>query len=325
MDIKELANLCGVSVATVSRVFNEPEKVRESTRELVLSMAKKYGYSPHSVAKSLRKRFTGLFLLAVLSEVERVFEDSYTSKFLKGAVGYFSENNLKLVVDVVNPNKTNVIEYYRSLVLSKMIDGVILMDLKDDDERVELLNELQFPYVCVGRNNRNNFIYVDSDNYNGGYIAAEHFLSLRRKKLLFVGGDPTLPFERDRRNGFFDGCKGHGDITIVEEYGYYDEKKVKEILEIYQGKFDGIFCTSDVMAYAALRFCERNGIDVPIVGFDNIHLSEIANLTTVDQHIEVVGTKAAEKLYRLSRGQKVDSELISTELIVRGTKRFLIP
>lgn len=326
MTVKEIAKICGVSVATVSRVFNEPEKVREDTRKLVLEMSRKYGYSPHSVAKSLRERRTGIYALTVLSSIERIFEDSYVSKFLRGAVTYFSENDLKLVIDVfAKVDDTDaLISYYRRLVGSRAIDGVILMDLKDDDPRVALLNDLNFPYVCVGRNNNNNFVFVDSDNYLGGYQAGEHMSKLGCNNPLFIGGDPSLPFERDRRAGFVDGLKNGGSVNIIERFGYYEEKKVREILSDLKGQFDGIFCTSDIMAYAALRYCEENNIDVPIIGFDNILLSEIAGITTVDQHIEIVGQKAAEKLHMLSMGENVESDVVKTELIIRGTKKFLI-
>jgi len=319
--IKEFARICGVSVATVSRVFNEPEKVKKETREKILHIAEQYNYTPHSVAKSLREKRTGIYALTVMSSVERVFEDSYVSKFLRGAVKYFSENRLKLVVDVLGNG--DVLTYYTNLVKSRLIDGVILMDLKDDDVRVGLLKSYGFPFVCVGRNNRNDFVFVDSDGYLGGRQAGEHFLELGVGSVIFIGGDPSLPFERERRKGFSDALEGSG-ISVVYEYAFYEERNVRDILETYAGRIEGIFCTSDVMAYAALRFCERNGLDVPIVGFDNILLSEIAGITTVDQHIELVGEKAAEKLHKVSLGEAVQSEIISTELVVRSTKRFLL-
>lgn len=321
MTVKEIANLCGVSVATISRVFNDPEKVKPETRQKVLEIAQKYGYTPHAVAKSLRTKRTGVFALTVMSGVERVFEDSYASKFLKGAVKYFSKHGLKLIVDVFTTG--DVVEYYKNLVLSKLVDGFILMDLKDDDPRVELLNDMNFPFVCVGRNNKNNFIYVDTDNFSGGFQAGEHLKMIGCKNLLFVGGDPSLPFEKERYAGFESALKGE-DVKIIKEYGYYDDEKVKKIVEEYVDKIDGIFCTSDVMAYASLRVCEKKRVSIPIVGFDNILLSEIAGLTTIDQNIELVGEKVAHKLHMLSLNKKVSSEIVKTRLILRGTEKFLI-
>jgi len=320
MTVKEIANICGVSVATISRVFNEPEKVNPGTRKRVLEIAHKYGYTPHAVAKSLRTKKTGVYSLTVMSDVERVFEDSYVSKFLRGAINYFSSHGLKLIIDVFT--KGDVISYYKNLVFSKLIDGYILMDIKDDDVRVELLNELEVPFVCVGRNNKNNFIYVDTENYTGGFQAGVHLKDIGCKDVLFVGGDPSLPFEKERLRGFTDGFSGSGG-TIYKEYGFYEEKRVKDIVRSYLSKVDGVFCTSDVMAYASLRVFEENGMDVPIVGFDNILLSEIANLTTVEQNIHLVGKKVAEKVHKLVLGDRVESEVIETYLIVRGTKRFL--
>lgn len=320
MTVKEIANICGVSVATISRVFNEPDKVKPETRQKVLETAQKYGYTPHAVAKSLRTKRTGVYSLTVMSGVERVFEDSYVSKFLKGAVSYFSSHGLKLIIDVFTSG--DVVKYYKNLIASKLVDGYILMDIKDDDIRVDLFNELNVPYVCVGRNNKNNFIYVDTDNYSGGFQAGKHLAEIGCKDVLFVGGEPALPFEKQRLHGFIDGFSGSQGV-IYKEYGFYEEKNVKDIVKKYLDKVDGIFCTSDVMAYAALRVFEENSMNIPIIGFDNIILSEIANITTIDQNIHMVGEKVAEKVHTLVLGGDVESEIIGTQLIIRGTKRFL--
>lgn len=320
MTIKEIANIAGVSIATISRVFNEPEKVKPETRKKILEIARKYGYAPHAVAKSLRTKKTGVFALTVMSGVERVFEDSYTSKFLKGVVRYLSAHGLKLIVDVFTEG--DVIDYYRSFVLSKLVDGFILMDLKDNDARVELLNSMGVSFVCVGRNNKNNFIYVDTDNFSGGFQAGKHLHELGCKSVLFIGGDPSLPFERERYAGFEKAFEGT-QVIILKEFAYYDEESVRKITQRYIGKVDGIFCTSDVMAYSALRLCEMERLDIPIIGFDNILLSEIAGLTTIDQNIELVGERVANKLHMLTLGKKRRSEIVKTRLIVRGTQKFL--
>lgn len=320
MNIKEIAKITGVSVATISRVFNEPEKVKAETRDKVLEIARKYGYTPHAVAKSLRTKRTGVYALTVMSGVERVFEDSYASKFLKGAIRYFSSHGLKLVVDVFTEG--DVVEYYKNFVLSKLVDGFILMDLRDNDVRVELLNDMKVPFVCVGRNNKNNFTYVDTDNFSGGMQAGKHLFELGCKKVLLIGGDPSLPFERERYAGFIKIFQ-NTDSSIFKEFAYYNEDLVKNITMRYIDKVDGIFCTSDVMAYAALRVCERERVEIPIVGFDNILLSEIAGITTIDQNIEIVGEKTAYKLHMMTMNKRTKSEIVSTKLIVRGTEKFL--
>ncbi|AEH51600.1 LacI family DNA-binding transcriptional regulator [Pseudothermotoga thermarum] len=321
MTVKDIAKLCGVSVATVSRVFNEPEKVKPETRAKVLQVAEKYGYVSHAVARSLRKRRTGVFLLTVMSKVESVFEDSYVSKFLKGAVRYFSEKGLKLIVDCFT--KGDVREYYTKLVRSRLVDGYILMDIKENDERIDLLKNLGVPFVCVGQNSRKDFIFVDTNNRKGGQIAAQHLCELGCRKLLYVGGEPDLPFEKERLAGFKEVALKHGSqITVT--YSHYDRNKTLEIFSTYDIKqFDGIFCTSDAVAYIVLRYMEENRVEIPLVGFDNILISEIAGITTVDQQIELVGQKAAEKIHKLSLREKVKSEIIDVQLIVRGTKKFM--
>jgi len=110
---------------------------------------------------------------------------------------------------------------------------------------------------------------------------------------------------------------------VYKAFANYDEKNVQNIVEKYLNEIDGIFCTSDVMAYAALRVCEQKNIDIPLIGFDNILLSEIANITTIDQNIHLVGEKVAHKVHQLVLGEQVESEVISTHLVVRGTKKFL--
>ncbi|QTA37218.1 LacI family DNA-binding transcriptional regulator [Thermosipho ferrireducens] len=319
MKIKDIAKLAGVSVATVSRVFNDPEKVKPETRKKVLKVVESVGYSPHAVAKFLRTKETGLYALTVMGTVEDVFEDTYSTKFLKGAVEYFSKHGKKIVIDVYSGE--NILEYYKSIVNSKLFEGVILLDIVDNDPRIDYLKSTNFPFVCVGQNNKNNFIYVDTDNVTGGFLAGKHLYEIGCKKVLYIGGYAELPFERLRLAGFKDACKKFG-MKCEIEYANFKEQMVHDIIERYISDnrflFQGIFCDSDIMAYTAYISLKNYGIDVPVVGFDNIRLSEIASITTIDQNIMLVGYKVAEKLHKLSLGKEVKSEIVPVKLVIRN-------
>jgi len=314
MNIKELAKICGVSVATISRVINTPEKVKKETRDSVKEAIEKYGYTPDVIAKSLRKKKTGIYSIVFSVNPEKVFDESYSQKLMKGILGYFTEKDLKLMVDAHKDK--NIVRYYENVIKSNIIDGFILLDLLENDERIEYLNSINFPFVVVGRNSKNNFHYVDSDNSAGGYIAVEHLKNIGCKNILFINGQENNPVSVQRLDGVIRAQKILG-VNVFSEYGDWDEKKALEITEKYLGKIDGIFCASDNMALEILKRINREKLSIPVIGFDNLAYSDFVGLSTIDQNIYEIGFNAAKTVHKISGGIKVNSVVVPVELIKR--------
>ncbi len=100
---------------------------------------------------------------------------------MKGVLNYLSQKGLKLIVDI--HESSDIVEYYNSVIQSKIIDGFILLDLrKKMMKEFNFLNQEKFPFVVIGRNDENDFIYVDSDNVSGSYMAIKHLKEIKCKK-----------------------------------------------------------------------------------------------------------------------------------------------
>lgn len=317
--IKDIAEKANVSVATVSRVLNGSDKVSLETRQKVMKVIEKYNYKPDKIATSLRRKKTGIYGIIFSVKGGRVLEDTYSTKFLKGVLNYLSQKGLRLIVDI--HESSDIVEYYNSVIQSKIIDGFILLDLRKNDERVQFLNQEKFPFVVIGRNDENDFIYVDSDNVSGSYMAIKHLKEIKCKKILYISGNRGIPVSEQRLRGVESASKDL-NVQVDVVFGDFDEEKTVEILKALLKKgfdYDGIFCASDTMAYAAIKFLKRFGIEVPIIGYDNIPLSEVIGLTTVDQNIIKIGYSAAESLDKLVNGEEVVSLVVPSKLVKRSS------
>lgn len=321
MNIKDIASLAGVSVATVSRVINNSQKVREETKMKVLKVIKKYGYEPDYSAKSLRKRSSNLFGILML-RTEMPKNDSYTNPFLNGILEYFFHNSLKLIVD--SHSDKHCIDQYKKLIRSNLVGGFFITDLEDDDERVEFFNSIKFPFVVIGRNNKNNFHFVDPDNELGGYLGIKHLKEVGCKNILYISGNLGPAVTYQRLNGVLKAKKDF-DVNIDIIYGDFSRKSGYEIIKKANFKnFDGIFCGSDLMAYGVYDYMNEKKYYLPLIGFDDLPSSKILKITSINQNIYKVGYNAAKMLHDLSLRKEVKSIIIPVEISKReSTLRFL--
>ncbi|MDK2886712.1 MAG: hypothetical protein PWP54_1275 [Thermosipho sp. (in: thermotogales)] len=320
MKIKDIAKLAGVSVATVSRVINNSPKVKPETRERILKIIEEYKYEPDHFAKSLRKRqsnFIGiLFLRNSLST-----EDSYTNPFLSGVLEYLFHHDLKLVLDSCDIKSG--LSHYKKLIKSKLVSGFIITDLREDDERIEYLNSINFPYVVIGRNKKNNFIYIDPDNEQGGYLGIKHLYEIGCKKILYISGNKGPVVTQQRLSGVLK-AKEKLSVEIEIKYGDFSKESGYKIAKKEDlKKYDGIFCASDLMAYGVFNYMKEKGIEKPLVGFDDLPSSKILGITSINQNIFDVGFFAAKMLHKIINKENVKSKILPVEVSVReSTLKF---
>lgn len=320
MKIKDIAELAGVSVATVSRVINNSEKVKEKTREKVLKIIEKYGYEPDYSAKSLRKRSSNLFGLLML-RTKMVENESYTNPFLNGILEYFFHNELKLIVD--SHSEKRCVNQYKKLIKSNLVSGFFITDLEDNDERVEFLNSIKFPFVVIGRNNKNNFHFVDPDNELGGYLGIKHLKEIGCKNILFISGNLGPAVTYQRLNGVLNAKKDF-NINVEIVYGDFSKKSGYEIVEKSNlMNYDGIFCSSDLMAYGVYDYMNEKNYFLPLIGFDDLPSSKILKISSINQNIYKVGYNSAKMIHEISMGKEVKNVIIPVDVSIReSTLKF---
>ncbi|WP_296001343.1 LacI family DNA-binding transcriptional regulator [Rugamonas sp.] len=323
--IKQVAQVAGVSFTTVSHVLNDTRPVSAAARARVLAAVEQLHYVPSALARSMKSRTTGTIGLIIpnntnpyFSEVARGIEDSCY------AAGY----SVILCNSDDDPAKQR--DYFNVL-LEKRCDGLILAALAQTDS--DLLRKMRIPAVLLDRAPHDLITdVVGVDNVAGGVLAAEHLLSLGRRRIGCIGGPQDIEISRERiagveqalaRQGFtLDPARcAYADFTSA---GGYRAAQTLFALPAWQ-RPDALFCCNDLMAIGALRAAAERAIEVPqqlaVVGFDDIDLASFVHppLTSVAQNTRELGRITA--LCLLARiadpGLAVQQRIIAPALQVR--------
>lgn len=323
--IKDVARKAGVSYTTVSHVLNQTRPVSEDARSRVLAAVEALAYVPSALARSLKCKATGSIGLIIpnntnpyFSEVARGIEDSCY------AAGY----SVILCNSDDDPAKQRD---YLNVLLTKRCDGLIVATLAQTDG--ELLRKMKVPAVLLDRAPKDMAIdLVAVDNVAGGALAAQHLLSLGRRRIACIGGPQDIEISRERIAGLRQTMHSAGVDLPAERLVYADFTSVggylaaRSLLALPTGP-DAIFCCNDLMAIGALRAAAERGVAVPealaVVGFDDIDLAQFVHptLTSVAQNTRQLGQLTAQCL--LARIATPDLPLqrqtIAPELHIRGS------
>lgn len=292
-NIKDVANLAGVSVATVSRFLNSKGYISERAKKVIQQAIDELDYKPNLVARSLSTKQANIigFLLTDITnpffaELARAVEDVCIDK------GY-------AIILCNTDNDIDKAKMYIELLKQKYVAGmVITTNLLSE----AIYEKLDFPIVGVDRVNDVSFSTVKVDNFLGGQLAAQHLIDKGCRHILLLRGvDSTSILERVA--GFlayandFEKVK----VDVVPSYFQYD-KTFAFVKEVLSPAHDGIFACSDVDGVAAIKAATALGYTVPeqlqIIGFDGVLIGELTSpsLTTIAQNIYEIGTVAAERL-----------------------------
>ena len=304
--IYDIAEQAGVSIATVSRVFNQHPRVSDRTRERVFEVAERLDYQPHVSARSLARQNTNL-----ISAVVPMMTSYFFMEVIRGLQDRLDESAYDLLV-------------YASRTLGKVdgqlaraaqkgrADGVLLCSTPLTEKRLDRLRAAATPVVLVDSFHPD----VDSvsvDNRRGGAIAARHLLDLGRERIGLILPHPDSVPARDRRDGYLDAFQEAGrevdEALIVEcgeerDHGYSREAGYDAMRELLArgARPDAVFAASDVQALGALKAIREAGLhapqDIALVGFDDIRTSAYVGLSTLRQPMYEMGKLAIEKLFR---------------------------
>jgi LacI family transcriptional regulator len=332
-NIRELAKRSGVSVATVSRVFNNYPDVSEETRRRVLELAEELEYTPSAAARTLVMRRSQL--IGVLLDTGPSHPDIQHPVFqavlvgLKHHIGEMDYDILLFATETAAGSRDAA--SYVKRCRHHRVDGVVLMGVEEEDPAVQRLVRSRIPCVAVDLDLVGpRTSYVTSDNGVGARMAVEHLAGLGHTKIGFISGPLRRRPSRDRLLGYTTALAELG-LPYREElvrYGdFYPDSghdAMAELLEL-SDRPTAVFAASDLMAVGAMAAAAERGLAVPddvaIVGFDDIDIASLTRpaLTTVRQQKEGLGVAAAEMLARLLADESFTPTVVTlpVELIVR--------
>lgn len=315
--IYDIAEQAGVSIATVSRVFNDSPRVSPETRQRVLQIARGLNYQPHASAQSLARQNTRL-----ISAVIPVVANYFYMEILRGMQDALAESDYDLIVYVAQKPEAAASQIERALQKGRS-EGLLLLSTPLTDAHAKRLRAARRPVVLVDALHPD-FDSISIDNRKGGYMATHHLIDRGYERVAHITIHPEAPPAAERRRGYEEALRASGrpiDRAYIvasgkQPFGFVEESGYEAMQELLKRKprADAVFVASDIQALGALRALKEHGLsspeDMAVIGFDDIQVSEYIGLTTLRQPIYEMGKLAVEKL--LYRIQHLDHPTTNT-------------
>ncbi len=327
LSIQKVAELSGVSVATVSRVLNNNGPVSPSTRQKVESTIKELNYIPNGLARNFRMA-TSHTILVILAELSNPFY----IEIIRGISEIVQAHNYDILICETHANPEKQVSFLRKIE-NKMADGAIVLDSPLQESQIRQFTK-ELPIVqCAEYNPDLSIPYVTLDNRKGGYIATDYLIKHGHRKIAFIGTEKKLCYNTDRKKGYIQALEDAG-IPLNPEYiincnlGFEGGMNAaKQLLEL-SAPPTALFFVSDMLAVGAVNFLNSNGYHVPddiaVMGFDNIEMCKMVlpHITTVAQPMIQMGRRAAEMLFRLmqnSDSSEYTNSFFHPEIVERNS------
>lgn len=325
--LKDVAREADVSVSTVSRVFNDPEKVRPDTRQDVREAADVLGYKPSRVARRLRLEEGEANLIGlVIPDIQNPFFADVT----RGVEDVARENDYALIISNSDedPDKQ---ELAVDTLKTEDVDGVIVPPVSAEDPEVRRLLDSGIAVVCVDRRIENERVdTIVSDNRQGAYDAVSHLIDLGHERIAFIGGIPRISTSTERRDGYEKALSDHdlpADPDLIKEGDSRRERGTyltNDLLDLDDPP-TALFTGNNLTTLGALSAIVVRGLSVPedvaLVGYDDIPWAMALNPppTVVDQPGYEMGRRAARTLLdRLANPNRSPTTVtLQPKLIVR--------
>lgn len=334
MNISEIAQKAGVSVATVSRVINHSNLVKPETRERVMRVVEENEYVPNAIARSLSVRST--------SNIGVIFPD-IENPFFSGAfygVTKAAEQNHYNVFFFNSDENVQKEQEFLKTVFSNNLAGIIVspVDHYSDTTR-ELLEEIEkrgIPVVLLDRDIRGGkFSIVMADNEKGAYEAVSRLIQEGHERIAIIEGSTLTRPVYERSRGYRRAMDDH-DIPIRGEYMVRGDQKSELAYQMTRQLMSlpepptAVFTCNNMMTLGCLRYLTEQGImigkDISMIGFDDIEALRVIDfkLSVVERSESDMGKIAMRMLLDRLAVPEAEREtvVVSVKLVLRGSEKL---
>ena len=324
--IKDVAQVAGVSVATVSHVINGTKNVSDSTKALVENAVKELDYQPNSVARSLRVSQTNIIGL-IIPDISNYFFTSVA----KSIEQELSINGYNLLL--CNSQENFDIEMKKIAALkAQMISGVIIAPTNRSFDYRNVLPDSKYPIVFIDR--KTDILQADTvivDNYEATFEAISVLIKRNHKRIGFIKGLDGISTTYDRLNGYYMALKTNRveiDQALVKDGDSTYESGYRIMVEYLDNSdITAVFVSNNLMAVGALHCLRDRNIEVPkqmaIISFDDYSWSVITSppLSAIKQPTKEIGRVAAKMVIdRINDDTKpYEEKRLKAELIIRAS------
>jgi len=325
--IHDVAQEAGVGIGTVSRVVNNSPAVKPTTRERVLAAIHRLNYKPDPIARSMISKRTNS-----IGTIVPFFTRPSFMERLRGVEAVIARLERELILYNVETSAQRD-HFFRELPLHRKVDGLLIISLSPDDAVARRFRELGTPVVLIDAYSPLLTSLV-VNNVEGAYQAVKRLIELGHRHIGFINGEIEGNFKfntaNDRLIGLHRALGEAGllfepEQVLISEWSRKGGKHAALQLLTQQKRPTAIFAASDVQAVGALEAARELGLRVPeqlsVIGFDGIEISELLELSTMQQPLQEMGELGASKLVELIENPSHPPELIrfDTKFVERRT------
>lgn len=317
--MKDIANMAGVSKASVSRVINNTKPVSDEIRNKVQKAIKETDYTPSSIARSLAKSETHIIGLIIPD-----LANSFYTELVRGISEAAHKHGYN--VFLCNTFRDHSLEMeFLNILKEKEVDALIFTTFNITKEQKDFMKKYDKPIVTVNRDFKDKDLplipNIDIDNFQAAYDATKHLIDKGNKKIGIIRADEEDGTCISRLKGYKKALKDNNlkidkSLIIGKNFKFNSAyNQMENLLEI-NDQIDGMFCISDELASAAIKAILDHGLNVPedisVIGFDDVLLSRQYNpeISTIHQPIFKMGTVAMETAYKMLQKKSVDKNII---------------
>ncbi len=325
--IRQIAKLSGVSIATVSRVLNEPEVVKPATRERVQQVIRKQHFVADGLAGGLssqRSRTIGLVIPTIANSI-------YASS--TQAVHRVAQRAGYTVLVGVSDFSRSGEETLIHQLLQRRVDGLVLTGADRDQDTYEKIRHNNVPHIITWRICRDgNTPSISFDNYKAAAVATNYLISLGHRRIgLICGRTDVNDRAYERRRAYEDCMQRAGleiDLALVAERNFdiFEGRAAMARMIANTDRPTAVFCANDIQAIGAITACHDANLKVPedisIIGFDDLAIAQCTTpqLTTIRVPADEMGARATNSLINAIRAKGACETMeLPTELVVRGS------
>jgi DNA-binding LacI/PurR family transcriptional regulator len=334
VSIKDVAEKCGVSIATVSKALNNHNDVSENTKRVVKQVADELGYLPNSQARALKTNKTYSIGVIYSDKAGTGIAHNYFSNLLES----FRAEAERLGYDITFINNRNIGDRpmsYLEHCKYRNVDGVAIVcaDFYSDD--INAVMNSGIPLVAMDFTSEKCYS-VSSDNAMGMQRLVEYVHSQGHRNIAYIYGESSQ-VTSNRLEAFKSALDSLGlksNVDYVRQSKYHDPLSANKITTEMLGLYNPPTCIiapDDFSAIGVINAVKQFGLSVPkdisVVGYDGIYLSQVLEtpLTTIKQNTQLIGERSAQLLVKLINKQGISEKekhlIVGGELLIGSTVR----
>lgn len=331
--LMDVAKACDVSIATVSRVLNMPETVKEETRLKIQRAMDEMGYVAEKTPEPKKERESAEIengnssvILTILPEMINPFYGDVVGGIISTADYHGYE-----CIQYCTRRPSYSFDQLKELVDRLHVEGVILLGKVTNTRDLERLDACVPVIQCAEYDAQSKVPYVSIDDYAAAKTAVRLLLQGGHQRIAFANGPLSYKYAVERERGYRDALKEAG-LEVDEHLITHQATSELEIALSGMQRIitkddhpDAVFAASDILAVAAVKAAIRIGLEIPrdiaVLGFDGTYISNLVmpSLSTVSQRGNQMGVYACDMLLDRIEGRKLSNAqlIMDVHILVR--------